>query len=636
MRSVIVRVAALGVLIAACGDPAARVSLVPVGGGACGRPEGATGLKITAYAGAGEVTRAIDLDATVAINDFPADTEALGVEVIGAGGAVAAVGKTAPLAFDALADGAAIPIFMAPPDGVCAIADLGTPRTGPLVARAGDGVLIAGGLGPAGPLSTAELYDPATATFAEVAVPDALVDPDNGLFGGVLTSLPDGRVVLTGTARGVLAIYDPATRAFGTPAVIDRRALHAAIALDADHLLVAGGCSGVVSQACDGVALRSTLVYQLSDLTHIGGAVLGDGDPRTNGALLDLGPRADDGAEAYVLASGNPEPGRAARFAVADADSDELDALPAQVVALDGGALLAAFGSDGAPASGVAVMIAPAATTASPIAGPPAAVGARLVVLEDGRALAAGGTADGAFVIYDPTLDVWTARVPAGDPVGAFVAPSLLRLADGSVLVLAAPAAAGEPSHAWIYRPSLVGPQAGSVVALPDGSTGGVLTVPDPARATRSAGRLTLTAPADDDPALPARALVGGPRTATGSVKAVVTVGAGGVALIGQELGPGRALIARLVPGEPVTITRVDPARAGASCTGATLAPFGAAATTLGLAVHAHSATVTRDEIAIATCALDEDPDVDDRGAWGLAAAGAGGRIDVVTVTVAR
>ena len=179
------------VVAAACGDPAARVSLVPVGGGACGAPATATGLKIIAYGATAESVRAVGLDETLAIDDFPADTLALGVEVLGSGGATVALGKTAPLAFDDLADGATIPIFMAPPDGACALPDRAEARTRPIVAAAADGVLIMGGVGADGALlSTAERYEPATATFVPVTVPSELVDADNGLAGGVLPLEP--------------------------------------------------------------------------------------------------------------------------------------------------------------------------------------------------------------------------------------------------------------------------------------------------------------------------------------------------------------------------------------------------------------------------------------------------------------
>jgi hypothetical protein len=133
-------------IAAACGDPAARVKLVPLGG-ACGRPPGANLVKVTAYAASGERTQSLGLDEAIAIADFPADTEQIGVEVIIGGGATGAAGKSAPLAFGELADGATIPVFVAPLDGFCEVGAMTEPRAQPLVARAGDGVLVVGGTG---------------------------------------------------------------------------------------------------------------------------------------------------------------------------------------------------------------------------------------------------------------------------------------------------------------------------------------------------------------------------------------------------------------------------------------------------------------------------------------------------------
>ncbi|MDX2089007.1 MAG: hypothetical protein SFX73_14215, partial [Kofleriaceae bacterium] len=81
-----------------CGGDPARVTLTPIEHGDCGRPAGATGVRITAYAPSGEVTRAVPMDETIAIDDFPADTVQIGVEVTIGGGAVGAAGKSVPLA----------------------------------------------------------------------------------------------------------------------------------------------------------------------------------------------------------------------------------------------------------------------------------------------------------------------------------------------------------------------------------------------------------------------------------------------------------------------------------------------------------------------------------------------------------
>jgi len=124
------------------------------------------------------------------------------------GGATGAAGKSAPLTFNALADGVAIPVFMAPPNGLCAVGAMFDARAQPLVARAGDGVLVVGGIGESGPLSTAEYYNRATAAFSKVTVPADLVDPQ-GFTGAALATLPDGRVVVIGGPRDAFAVFDP-------------------------------------------------------------------------------------------------------------------------------------------------------------------------------------------------------------------------------------------------------------------------------------------------------------------------------------------------------------------------------------------------------------------------------------------
>jgi hypothetical protein len=230
-------------LLVACGDDAARVRLVPIS--PCGQVTSETALRVVGYTAEREQRRTVPPND---IDSFPADTEQLGVEVIGDSGKLVAVGKTAPLAFNALADASEIPIVMAPLDGVCPVGPMSEPRRSPLLARAGDGVLVVGGTGAAGePLATAELYDRATAAFVAVAVPATLMDPDNGLAGAVLTELADGRVALTGTSSHAIAIFDPATRTFSTPSLFDHRAFHGALAVDGGGLLVIGGCADVVA-----------------------------------------------------------------------------------------------------------------------------------------------------------------------------------------------------------------------------------------------------------------------------------------------------------------------------------------------------------------------------------------------------
>lgn len=609
------------VLIGACGDPPAHVQLVPLN--PCGTmPK--TGLRVIAYSAGGELRRSVPPEE---IDAFPADTEQLGVEVVGAGGGLVAIGKTAPLAFDALEDGTQIPIVMAPPAGFCPVGPMTEPRVAPLVARAGPGVLIAGGLGPSGErLSTAEYYDPATATFTPVDVPPSLVDPDNGLAGAVLSELPDGRVAITGTASHALAYFSATDRKLTAPSLFDHRAYHGARAIDDDHLLIIGGCADVVGGACSGPALKTGFVYDLNDLAQRERAPqLGDPVQRYGAEVLDLGEQ-HDGVRRFLLAGGSGTPGVADRFALADDQTESIAGMPAQHALLDGGAVLAAFDPDGSPQTGAAAVLVPDGGLA-PIALAPGVSGARLATLEDGSVVAIGG--DASVARYVPTTNAWLVAAPAGTGPGAISAPALVRLPDGSLLVLGGAAASAE---AWIYRPSLVGPASGSIVALPDGSTEGVLTASDPTQLDRAAGHFVLTAAADD---YRARALVGGPRIAEGSVTASVQVEAGGVALIAQQTGPGRALVGRLVPGEAARIERLAGGATISLCTGPVVSASDLVAP-VTLAIAGGTATLsvgaTGSATALASCAVPQS----ERGAWGVAAAGAGARVDVGPVTVAR
>ena len=336
------RTPAFAALVIGCGDPAARVTLapVPLASATCGLPTGANQLSITAFGESREAKKAFDLDKPIAIGDFPADTVQLGVEVIIGGGAIGAAGKTAPLAFADLEDGTAIPIAMVPPGGFCPVGPMVEARRKPLLAQAGNGVLVVGGTGDMGPLSTAEFYDPTTGTFAPVDVPAALQDPANGLAGVVLTPLPDGRLVLTGGSRGLLTVFDPETRQFGaTFALAPARAFHGAIASE-NGVIVSGGCAGVEQSSCNSVALHSTIEYTLEGESIATGASL------PAAAVAEGATLFDDGDGNLVLAGGFGTPGEAYRFRFEDRDAALLTGLGAQPIAIDGGAVMTAFEPD--------------------------------------------------------------------------------------------------------------------------------------------------------------------------------------------------------------------------------------------------------------------------------------------------
>ena len=613
-----------------CSDPPAHVRLAPLGG-LCARPAGGNLVRVTAYTANGERTQSLQLDETLAISQFPADTEQIAVEVAIAGGQTGAAGKSAPLDFGALADGTAIPVFMAAPDGFCDIGPMRTARSAPLVAPAGAGALIVGGVGPDGQLSTAEYYDAAEGAFIDVPVPDAVVDElGRGFAGAALAPLPDGRVALSGGPSSALVVFDPATRTFSSPALIIARAYHAAIATGDQDVLLAGGCTSVGDPMCP--SRRQSAVYHLSDIGNPEFAAVLPTGARIGPQLFDLGVQLD-GRRRYLLAGGTGDLGRADRLTLDDAPVEVVRGGRVQPAALDGGAVLTAF-TDDAPttaASGAAAVFAPDATAAAPIAKAPDLKGVRLIALEDGRVVGFGGDTAGRVLTYDPTRDAWTAAPGAGDRPGPLTAPSLARLIDGTVLVIDGTVS----SRAWLYRPSLVGPAAGSITVTPvSGAARGVLTAPVPTTVMRTTGPAAwvLTSPGD---ALTARALIGGPRIATGSVLATVHVRMGGVALIAEQTGPGQAIVGEFAPGVPPRVVRLAGGAAVPLCAASQpLDPYDPlVGKTLRLAIAGTTARLLVDnDREVLACSVGAT----ERGAWGIAALGAGAQVEVDLVTVAR
>lgn len=642
MRVVIAPRVLLAVAVAsamACSDPAARVSLVRIDphGDGCGAPQMATELRVIAYTGGGEIARAVPIGGAIEIADFPDDTEQLGVEVRTGGGVIGAIGKTAPLELAALRTGSTVPVFMAPPDRFCRTGDMAEARIAPLVARAGDGVLVVGGTSADGrPLTTAERYDPATGTFVPVEVPEVLGEA--GFAGATLTTLADGRVVVSGGPQPVATIYDPETQAFAPSVLIQSRAFHLGIASDDDELVLAGGCSAVAAGACDGVVRLSSKRYEVLDSNAVRETAPGPNlrAGRIGATLVDIGVQLD-GRRTFVAAGGSAPPGSALpadaadRFALDTADAVALSGSLAQAAALDGGAVLTAFAPDGAVPSGAAAVFAPDETAARPVATAPAGDAMRLVTLEDGRVLAIGGTATSDVVRYDPMLDEWQRLDPLAEADGTaipFAAPSLVRVADGSVLVLGGNIGGTATNRAWIFRPSLVGPASGSITVVPNGGARtNVLTPANPDTVTRGADWLLATGSTDL-----ARALVGGPRFEDGSVRAVVRVQAGGVGLVAQQLGPGQALVVELVPGEAARVVRFAEGARRTLCSGSTVDVFGTAASIVELAIANEQAAVRRDGAVVATCEVGSAAG----GAWGVAAVGPGAAVAIDTVTVAR
>lgn len=617
---------AASIAVAGCGDDPARVALVPIDH-PCGHPTAVVNaIRITAYATSGELTRSVGPDESLDIADFPADTEQFGVEVVIGGGAIGAIGKSAQIAFDDLAMGTQIPLFMAPPNGLCpTLAPMTDARIAPLLARAGNGVLVIGGHDAAGRyLTTAEFYDPAKATFTAIDVPGVL--GENGFAGTALATLPDGRVVISGGPQPVITVFDPAAMKFGESVLVEARAFHTAIAVGDEEVLVSGGCSAVANGACAGLVRNSSRRYNVRDLGMPElGPILRAG--RLGAAILDVGIQ-DDGERGFVIAGGipgfDPAPLGADRISLGDTDAMAITGAHARAAALDGGAVLTAFATTGSPADGSASVIVPGITAARAIDPAPDLTGLSLLGLEDGRVVGLG--TGRAIVLHDPTLGSWDTDTTGGLPAdpGPGALPSLIRLADGSVLVVGG---ATLSRDAWIYRPSLVGPASGSLTVVPAGGTTTVLTPIDPSTVTQIDG-WQLTAIGDI-----ARALVGGPRTENGTVGATLRVREGGAALIARHLGPGQELVAELVPGSPAKLVQRSGGTSRVVCTGKPvpeLNPMTAVTARLELSPSAARVSLAEDEL------LSCDVDGGERGAWGVAAIGVGARVVVDTVTVAR
>ena len=284
---------------------------------------------------------------------------------------------------------------------------------------------------------------------------------------------------------------------------------------------------------------------------------------RFGGTLFDAG-LISDGTRRFVLADADPDLSTADQLPFAvdlSGTTDTVTNMHAQTVALDGGALLTTD-LDGSPPEAFAEVLPPESGRTVQIATAPSLDGARMVLAEDGTVLAIGGSAQVAH--YTPTSDSWDQDLPAGVAPGAIQAPVLTRLDDGTILVLGGTLAGQSTANAWLYRPSLVGPNSGQVYAVSDRS-GAVLTATDPSTVSLPGSEgVTLTATGDD---LTARVVVGGPRLATGTMSAVVQVMSGGVDLIAQQTGPARALVARLVPGQPASVERHNhPVRRASRC----------------------------------------------------------------------
>ncbi len=429
---------------------------------------------------AGALSVAAGTAGEIALAELPANTQAISVEALGAGGALRRLGKTLPFVLGGLADGDQVPVFMAPLWGACATGAAHAVREQPLAARAGDDVLIAGGADPSGaPVHLVELYQPRTGRFEIVS--ERLYGTDAlGLTGASATALSDGRVLIAGGPASAYQVYDPDV-GFSAPFFLNPgRAYHAAVALDERRVLLAGGCSALLdSGACaSGTGLRSTSIIDVDD-----------GQVRDGPALVyeRLGGVAMlEGGSHMVIVGGVDASGAA----VSDGeriDLSEAGAGTSQIIAglggaaarLPSGTLVTGFAPPAAAVSERAARVpavAPgvaSATAAAPIAVvPERRAGVTMTALEDGTVLILGGADGDRALVYEPIRDrMREVEIPGlrlgATPVLAPPSPAhaAVALGDGSVLVVGGRGLDDGSPGAWIVRPPLIGPLADSAAA---------------------------------------------------------------------------------------------------------------------------------------------------------------------------
>jgi hypothetical protein len=105
--------------------------------------------------------------------------------------------------------------------------------------------------------------------------------------------------------------------------------------------------------------------------------------------------------------------------------------------------------------------------------------------------------------------------------------------------------------------------------------------------------------------------------------------------VIAQETGPGNMLVGDLVPGQPARIVEHAAGATTILCSGTSVSDA-ELTQPVSLAIAGGAATLSVGPAGATTVKATCEVPVADRGLWGLAAVGAGARVEVGPVTVAR
>lgn len=546
-------------LALACGgtDPVELIlERIPLADPQCGVPEGANTVRIRAlgqFPVSATTVATFGIGEDVVLSQFPRQIEALAVEVLGPSSDPISVGRTAPFDFERADPGDPLPVFMAPVDGACEVAGLGSPRIEPLAARIMDQVLVTGGHDGTIGVAGAELYDTRTASFRTTEAGHYGTD-ERGIVGASLTSVGDLAVAVGGPVTAWQS-WDRTGQTSGPQFLPEARAFHAAVALDETRLFLAAGCSQVTSSLqCEvSSTLRTTSILDIEsgDLTagprlqqdRLGGAAYLDG----NGSIVLVGGRDMSGA----LVMGTERVVLGEMEAVLECDAS--GAASAQLIS---GSLVTGFGDQSA-ASGALYWQPSGAADALALVDQPVRSDPTMTVTEDGAIVILGGGQGAARLrpLDGRLLPMATTFGAPRSRHGATV------LADGSILVVGGADEVGQArADAWLLRPPLSGPLSNDDVTVRFGEA-------EAARAwvPRSLASLQLVdsgtpyaqIESSQDKGIPSEfALVAGPELSAARIVATLSAPAGLGVFLGYK--EGRGWLVSLRSGQRASVGQIE------------------------------------------------------------------------------
>ena len=511
-------------VVAGCGDDAgardARARRAPVPTSApCGEPIATTALRVIAYTRGRRDCARDGRRASRHRRRSRRTPSSSASRSSAAAAALVAIGKTAPLAFDELADGTAIPILMAPPDGFCPVGPMTRRRASHRWSRAPATACSSSVASDAGgePLVDRRALRSGDRDVHAGRGAADLVDADQRprRRGAHRAARRARRADRDGEPRVSRLRSRRRARSSASRALFDHRAFHGAIAARWRSRCSSSAAARTSSRgACSGPALRTSLSTTLARPRQTASA--GRSSPISRGASARACSTSASSATACAVRARRRLRRRRAqvdRFALAD------DRRPTPIAGCTrrsrcstAARVLTAFDPDGGAQTGARGVLVPDGGGLAPIAHRAAARRrAARRRSRTARVLAIGGDPSGDVARYVPTHE-HVVDVRAGRHRVARRARRAGRDPPRRRQRARARRPRRRPRQAWIYRPSLVGPRVGlRVVALAGRQQRGRADAarsdaPSIARGSR------FVLDGVEPTTIAARALVGGPR----------------------------------------------------------------------------------------------------------------------------